>query len=74
MAGLGTAEALAIAWSLGWRIAAGIILGYYADKYLGTTPWLTLVFSLTALIASVRSLIVSVASGVSSDGSKTPPS
>jgi F0F1-type ATP synthase assembly protein I len=74
MAGLGTAEALAIAWSLGWRIAAGIVLGYYADKYLGTTPWLTLVFSLTALIASVRSLIVSVASGTTGDGSKPPPS
>jgi F0F1-type ATP synthase assembly protein I len=67
VANLGKAEALAVAWSLGWRIAAGIIIGYYADKYLGTVPWLTLGFSMTALITGVRSMLKLLASNSSHD-------
>lgn len=58
MADLGTAQLLALAWGLGWRIAAGIILGYYADVWLGTSPWLTLALALTALVSGVRQMIV----------------
>jgi hypothetical protein len=35
MADIGSAELMALAWSLGWRIAAGIIIGYYVDQWLG---------------------------------------
>ena len=69
MANLGKAEALAVAWSLGWRIAAGIILGYYADIYLGTVPWLTLGFSLTALVTGVRSMLALLAADRPADDS-----
>jgi hypothetical protein len=30
-----------LAFELGWIVAAGSLLGYYADQYLGTSPWLT---------------------------------
>ena len=58
MAAGGSTQALAIAWSLGWRVAAGILAGYYADEWLQTSPWLTLAFSLAALASSVRMMIV----------------
>ena len=54
----GSTQALAIAWSLGWRVAAGILVGYYLDGWLGTSPWLTLVFSLAAFASSVRAMIL----------------
>jgi len=54
----GSTQALAIAWSLGWRVAAGILVGYYLDQWLGTSPWLTLAFSLAALASSVRAMIL----------------
>ena len=73
MANLGTGEALAVAWSLGWRVAAGIILGYYADTYLGTVPWLTLLFSLAALVTGVRSILALLASDSSGDESEPHP-
>ena len=57
MADLGSTELLALAWSLGWRIAAGLVIGYYADLWLGSGPWLTLLLSITALVAGVRQMI-----------------
>jgi len=56
--GDGTAQALGLAWGLGWRIAAGILVGYYLDGWLHTSPWLTLLFSLAALVSAVRAMIV----------------
>ena len=58
MANVGSAELLALAWSLGWRITAGIVIGYYADVWLGTGPWLTLFLSIAALVSGVRQMIV----------------
>ena len=58
MAAADSTQALALAWSLGWRIAAGLLLGYYADDWLGTAPWLTLSFSLAALVSGVRAMIL----------------
>jgi len=57
MADVGSAELMALAWSLGWRIAAGIIIGYYVDQWLGSAPWLTLVLSITALVSGVRQML-----------------
>lgn len=67
MADLERTEALALAWSLGWRITAGILLGYYADIWLGTGPWLTLFFSLAALVTGVRAMLAVLASPNSKD-------
>jgi hypothetical protein len=58
MADVGTAQLLALAWGLGWRVAAGIIIGYYADVWLGSAPWLTLLFSIAALVSGVRQMLV----------------
>ena len=60
MADLGKTEALALAWSLGWRVAAGIAVGYYLDGWLGTAPWLTLLAALGALVSAVRTMIVAL--------------
>ena len=53
-------QALALAWSLGWRIAAGTLIGYYLDGWLGTSPWLTLTCSLSGMVVAVRQMIAVV--------------
>ena len=68
----GSTQALAIAWSLGWRVAAGILVGYYLDGWLGTSPWLTLSFSLAALASSVRAMIL-LSRVRTGDGPDPPP-
>jgi F0F1-type ATP synthase assembly protein I len=70
MEGVGSARALALAWSLGWRIAAGLIIGYQLDAWLGTSPWLTLLLAIAALVAAVRQLLVLVAPGASGGRSR----
>ena len=57
MADIGSGQLMALAWSLGWRIAAGIIIGYYVDQWLGSAPWLTLALSITALVSGVRQML-----------------
>ncbi len=51
-------RAIAVAWHLGWPIAAGVIVGAWLDGRLGTAPWLTLIICLGAFVASVRRIIV----------------
>lgn len=48
---------MALAWGFGWRIAAGVLLGYWVDEYLGTSPWCMLGFALGALVGSVRQML-----------------
>ena len=50
-------ELLGLAWSLGWRIAAGVTLGYLLDTRLGCAPLLTLLFAISALVVGVVQLI-----------------
>ncbi len=38
-------------------VVVGIFIGYYADKYFHTLPWLTLVFTCLGFIASVVRLM-----------------
>jgi ATP synthase protein I len=48
-------------WSLGLllpsSIAVGLLMGYFLDKWLGTGPWLLLVFSLLGATSGLISLI-----------------
>jgi ATP synthase protein I len=48
-------------WSLGLllpsSIAVGLLMGYFLDKWLGTGPWLLLVFSLLGAASGLISLI-----------------
>ena len=37
-------------------IAVGLAAGYFLDKFLGTTPWLLLVFTLLGIAAAFKSI------------------
>ncbi len=39
---------------------AGVVLGYHADRYLGTEPWLMLLLTLGGLYGAVRRLLWSL--------------
>lgn len=36
----------------------GLAMGYYLDKWLGTDPWLTLIFLLFGIIAGFRNIFI----------------
>lgn len=36
----------------------GLAMGYYLDRWLGTSPWLTLVFLLFGIIAGFRNIYI----------------
>lgn len=50
-------QAAALAWNLGWPIAAGVVAGSWLDGRLGTSPLFILAFTLGALVATVRRLL-----------------
>jgi F0F1-type ATP synthase assembly protein I len=52
-----TAKALALAWGFGWRIAAGLVLGYYLDVWMGTSPLWLFVVTMGSFVASVTEFI-----------------
>ena len=39
-------------------IIAGTLLGYFADRWLGTDPWLTLVFLLLGIVSGFRNIYI----------------
>jgi F0F1-type ATP synthase assembly protein I len=47
----------ALALGMGWSVAAGALVGYYLDGYLGTSPLFTLVLTLGAVGGSLYNLI-----------------
>jgi F0F1-type ATP synthase assembly protein I len=52
-----TTRALALAWGFGWRIVGGLVLGYYLDRWMGTSPLWILVATLGSLVASITEFI-----------------
>ncbi|KIH78208.1 magnesium transporter [Geoalkalibacter ferrihydriticus DSM 17813] len=36
----------------------GLAIGYYLDKWLGTSPWLTLLFLLFGVVAGFRNIYI----------------
>jgi F0F1-type ATP synthase assembly protein I len=50
-------QLVAVAWNLGWPIAAGVVLGSTVDEFLHSSPLATLSFSLGALAVGVRRLL-----------------
>ena len=46
-----------LAFELGWIVAAGSLLGYYADQYFGTSPWLTAIGSVGSAAGALYRLI-----------------
>ena len=37
-------------------IGMGILIGWLLDRWLGTTPWLILVFTVLGIIAAIKSM------------------
>jgi len=37
-------------------VAIGLALGYWLDRWLGTTPWLTMVFAVFGIVAAFLNL------------------
>jgi len=36
----------------------GLAMGYYLDKWLGTDPWLTLIFLLIGIVSGFRNIFI----------------
>lgn len=36
----------------------GLAMGYYLDKWLGTRPWLTLIFLLVGIVSGFRNIFI----------------
>lgn len=36
----------------------GLAMGYYLDKWLGTSPWLTLIFLVFGIVAGFRNIYI----------------
>lgn len=49
-------EASSIGWMFPIAIGIGYLAGHYLDKWLGTDPWLTIIFTLLGIIAAFRNL------------------
>ena len=52
-----TAKTLGLAWGFGWRVVAGLVLGYYLDRWMGTSPLWILVTTLGSFVASITEFI-----------------
>ena len=52
-----TARALGLAWGFGWRIAAGLVLGYYLDLWMGTAPLWLFVVTMGSFVAGVSEFV-----------------
>ena len=53
---LGLLSTIGMAMAL--SIAIGAAIGYYMDKWLGTKPWLLLVFLGLGIVAAFRNLFI----------------
>lgn len=52
-----TSQLVGLAWGFGWRVVAGVILGFYLDGWLGTSPLFLVVLAVGSLVAAVAELI-----------------
>ena len=54
-------DALATAAIIGLHLASGaiigILIGFYLDKWLGTKPWLLIVFTVVGIAAGLKNVI-----------------
>ena len=48
---------LGVAFELPGTILGGLVVGYFADEYLGTSPWLLLTFTALAFIGAFVRLL-----------------
>jgi F0F1-type ATP synthase assembly protein I len=60
------------AWEAALSVVVGAFLGYFADKWLGTGPVLTIVLLIVGMIAAFRRLLRLSAAERPPDRSDTP--
>jgi len=53
-------SASSVGLELGISVMLGLVGGYYLDRYLGTTPWMMLLFLVFGLIAGFRGVLRAV--------------
>jgi F0F1-type ATP synthase assembly protein I len=53
-------SASSVGLELGLSVGIGLLVGYYMDKWLGTEPWLMLVWLLFGLVAGFRGVVRAV--------------
>ncbi|MBM3994519.1 MAG: AtpZ/AtpI family protein [Planctomycetes bacterium] len=59
---------------VGMEMALPVVLGYWADEWLGTTPWLTVVAAILGFVGGLVHLIALVQEKARQDSSdKKPP-
>ncbi|OPY04697.1 MAG: putative F0F1-ATPase [Syntrophorhabdus sp. PtaB.Bin184] len=46
----------ALGLEMGFCVVIGLVAGFYADKYLGTYPYLTFVFMIFGMIAAFKAV------------------
>ncbi len=51
------AELSSIALILPSSIAVGLFMGYFLDRWLGTAPWLLLIFTVLGIVSGLLSLL-----------------
>lgn len=54
-------SASSIGLELGLSVAIGMLAGYYLDKWLGTTPWMLLLWMVFGLVAGFRGVFRAIA-------------
>ena len=54
-------SAASVGLELGLSVGLGLLVGYYMDRWLGTEPWLMLLWLVFGLIAGFRGVFRSVA-------------
>ena len=59
------------AWEAALSVVLGAVLGIYADRWLGTSPWLLLVFLALGLTVALRRLM-RLANQSAKDGDSAP--
>lgn len=52
------AQVSSLGFAIALAIVIGLALGYWLDRLLGTSPWLTLVFLVLGIVAGFRNLYV----------------
>jgi F0F1-type ATP synthase assembly protein I len=62
-----TSLVLGLAWGFGWRVGAGVVLGFYLDRWIGSSPLFLVVFAVGSLVAGVAELIRAGAADVRRD-------
>ena len=52
------AQVSSLGFAIALAIVIGLALGYWLDRLLGTSPWLTLIFLVLGIVAGFRNLYV----------------